>query len=362
MRRISGIIILLLALVSCKKEPADFIWERSFGNGNAWFVGSTADSGIVACGTLNDKPYLIKLSKGKEVIVEYSSGYDGLFSSAWSDTSCFISAGNSNGKMLLECIDNSGIKRWGTTFTTGFKVELTNLYYTGNGNFLALGSAFPDSSSYGAAGLLFVRFDTTGKITVKKEITETNFIAAGSLSVDNSGNIFLPLTRKIGSARSKSSVAKYNSDFQRIWETELYNNPDFGAACKSIILDSKGQIYVTGKIEVSREGNVIDNSFLASLSSSGSVRWKKYMEFTNSGSALLFDSDILMMLNMNCFIISMVDPDDGSDSGLIRMYSVCNSKTTDAFGYDLDFNYDGNILASGERGGNFYLSLKSSPE
>lgn len=362
MRRISGFIVLVLALVSCKKEPADFIWERSFGTGKAYFAGSSNDSGIVACGTLNGKPYFLKLSRSREVIVDYTSAFKGLFSSAWSDTSCFIAAGNTGGKMLLECIDNSGTNRWDTTFTAGFQIGLTNLWYSGNGNFLALGSEFPDSSSSGATGLIFVRFDTTGKVILKKEITEKNFIAGGSLSVDNSGNIFLPLTRKTGSAKPKASVAKYNSDFQRIWETELYNNPDFGASCVSAIIDSKGMIYVTGKTEISREGDVMNNSFLASLSGSGTLRWKNYLELTNSGTSLLFDDDLLLMLNMNCFIINMINPDDGSDAGMIRMFSACNSKNTDAFGYDMDINYDGNILVSGTRGGNFYLALKSSAE
>jgi hypothetical protein len=362
MREISGIIILLITLVSCKKEPSDFIWERSFGPGSAYFAGFSPDSGILACGTINNKPYLLKLNRGKETVVDYSSGNNGLFSSAWSDTSCFIAAGNSNGKMLLECIDNSGTISWDTTFAARFEIGLTNLYYAGNGNFLALGSAYPDSSSVGATGLLFVRFDTTGKIISKKELTETNFIAAGSLWVDNSGNIFLPLTRKISGAKPKASVAKYNSDFQKIWETELYNNPEFGATAKSIILDKSGLIYVTGKTEVTREGGVQDNSFVASLSGSGTTRWKDYLEFTNRGSALLFRNDVLMMLNMNCFIVSMINTDDGSDAGMIRMFSVCNSKNTDAFGYDFDINYEGNLLVSGMKGDSFYLALKASAE
>ena len=362
MKRISGIIILLLTLVSCKKETADLIWERSFGKGTAYCASPSADSGIVSGGTLDGKPYLLKLSEDKEVVVEYTSGYSGLFSSAWSDTSCFVAAGSSNGKMLLECIDNSGIKRWDTTFTAGFKIEVTHLLTTGNGNFLALGSKYPDSLSSGANGLLFVRFDTTGKINAKKEITETNFIAAGSLTVNNTGNIFLPLTRKTGSAKAKASAAMYNGDFQRIWETDLYNNPNFGAASKSIILNSKDQVYVTGKTEISREDEVMDNSFLASLSGSGDVRWKNYLELNNSGVALLFDDDMLMMLNMNCLVISMINPDDGSDAGIVRIFSVCNSKTTDTFGYDLDINNDGNILISGRKGENFYLALKSSTE
>ena len=360
MTRISIIAFLFLSLVSCKKEPADFIWEKSFGTGCAYFVGSTADSGILACGTMNDNPYLIKLSREKKTIVEYTSPYSGAFISAWSDDSCFIAAGIRNGKMLLECIDNSGTGKWDTTFTSAFEIGLTRLYHYGNGDFLALGSPCPDSVSSAAAGLLLVRFDTTGSIILKKEITDKYFIASGTMAVDNSGNIFLPLTRKSGSAKAKASVAKYNSDFQRIWETELYNNPDFGAVCTAVTMDNQGMIYMTGKTEVSRQEGILDNSFVASMNSSGTVRWKNYLEFDNTGSALLFDDDVLMILNRNCFVINRVKPDDGSDDGILRMLSVCNSKSTNAFGYSMDIDPDGNILTSGERAKTFYVALKAS--
>jgi hypothetical protein len=55
----------------------------------------------------------------------------------------------------------------------------------------------------------------------------------------------------------------------------------------------------------------------------------------------------------------MANPEDGSDTGKIRMFEVCNSKETDAFGRDLDLNYDGNILVAGSKSGYYFLALKS---
>jgi len=69
-----------------------------------------------------------------------------------------------------------------------------------------------------------------------------------------------------------------------------------------------------------------------------------------------------MTLNTNCFIISKVKASDGSDTGLQRVFNVCISEDTDAFGNDLDMNYDGSYLLSGSLGGNFYVALKSSLE
>ncbi|MDO9580745.1 MAG: hypothetical protein Q7J06_09315 [Bacteroidales bacterium] len=91
------------------------------------------------------------------------------------------------------------------------------------------------------------------------------------------------------------------------------------------------------------------------------VRWKKYLENSNSGSAIVFDEmENLMMLNRNCFIINLANPGDGTEAGRIRMLSLCDSYNTDAFGSGIVINYDENILVAGTRGGNFYLALKSS--
>jgi hypothetical protein len=66
------------------------------------------------------------------------------------------------------------------------------------------------------------------------------------------------------------------------------------------------------------------------------------------------------MLNRNCLIIRKASSSSGSDAGIIRMYSECDSYTTDAFGSDMNLDHDGNILTAGSQGGKFYLALKSS--
>ena len=360
MKRSFVLLVLSLIIVSCNKETDDLIWEKSFGPGNAFFVRSASDSGIVSCGTLNGSPYLIRLTRDRKTILEYTSEKEGLFSSVWSDTSRFIAGGNNNGKMILACIDNGGNKIWDTVLTAGFKVELTGLLYSGSGNLLAVGTAIPDSVSSGSSGILFVEFDTTGQIIYKKEVAESNFAAANKVASDLSGNIYLPLTRRKTGAGSNASIAKYSGEFNKLWETDLYNNPEFGATSLGIILDDQRNIYVSGDTELKSGESVLKNSFLASIGPSGSVKWKKYFEKTNSGAAVIFNENgTLIMLNTNCFVINMADPEDGADAGRIRMFNICDSKETDAFGKDLDLNYDGNILVAGSKGGNYYLAMKS---
>lgn len=358
----------LLLISSCKKEASDLIWERSFGPGNALFVKAAPDSGIISCGEINGYPYLIKLSKNKNITVDFTSPKEGLFSSAWYGDSCYIAGGSSGGKMLLSRIDYNGSEVWDTLISAGFNIGLTCLSYTGEGTFLALGSAALSTSETGASGLLFIRIDTAGNLIEEKEIPGTEFISANSFTTDLQGNIIIALTRKSGSAKTRACVAKYNSDLQKLWETELYNNKSFGAVSFGVVTDEGSNVYITGKTEVSREAGTLDNSFLVCLDSKGEVIWKKYLENSNSGTAVIIDdSDMLMMLNKNCLIVNKfsidaANPATVTDEGLIRMFRLCDSYNTDSFGADLDLFYDGNILTSGSRGGNFYLAVKSSSQ
>ena len=349
---------------ACKKEEDNnIIWEKSPGEGNAYFVGSTADSGVLGCGKLAGKPYLVKFDKGKSIEADYTSERSGLFSCAWSDQSGYIAAGSTSGKMLLSGISIDGNKIWDTTINASFSIDITSLVYEGNGNFLAVGSASPDSSENGDTEILFVRFTRAGEIIYDEETISAapSFISANNVAADASGNIYLALTKKTGSQKPRAMIVKYNNDLQKLWETELYNNPDFTAACYDAAVDGSGNIVVTGKTEASTLSGTLNNSFLASVSRTGGINWKRYMENSNSGSSVVVNGDEeIFMLNRNCFVIRKASSGDGSDTGIIRMYSQCDSYTTDSFGYDINLDHDGNILTAGSSGGNFYLALKSS--
>jgi hypothetical protein len=362
MKSLIPVFILIILFSSCKKSKSDFLWEQSYGSGEAYFLKTSSDSGFIACGEKAGSPYLIRMNKHLNKIIEFTAENSGLFSSSWFDTSGYISAGNSSGKMLLMRHNPAGKLLWEKSFDGGFKIDFTTLNYTGNGTLLAIGTASPDSAASGPTGLLIVTFDTTGQITLENKIEAEAFISARDAVTDNEGNIFLALTRKDPASQTKASVAKFNNLFQKLWETELYNNPSFGAASLSIALDGSGNIFLSGRTELSTSDGKLDNSFIASLTGSGMIRWKKYLENSNSGTALIFSGDeTLLMLNRNCFILNMVNPLDESEaSGRMRMFDSCDPYNTDAFGNDIILNSDENILVAGSRGGSFYLALKSS--
>lgn len=374
MNRLIPVFILIILLSSCRKSESDFLWEKSYGKGKALFVKTSPDSGFAACGEVGGKPYFMRLDKKKNLIIDFTAETPGLFSSAWFDTTAYITGGNTGGKMLLMSYDPHGNKLWEKSIDAGFKLDYTNILYTGNGSFLAVGTANPDSSVSGVPGLLFVRFNTKGFIIAEKKITTASFIAvnepASSIEavsaidavVDNAGNIYLAVSRKIAGSKTRAGVAKFNDQFQKLWLTEIFNNIGFASASLAIKLDGSANVYVAGKTELSSAGGTVNNSFLASYTcNTGSPGWKKYFENSNIGSSLLLnDAGELMMLNKNCFIINKVYPADGADAGRIRMFGLCNSSNTDAFGADFDMSYDKNIIVAGSRGGNFYLALKSS--
>jgi hypothetical protein len=364
-----GVIFLLLVLllVSCKKESSPFLWERSIGPGNAYYVSSSPDSGIVACGEVNNHPYLLKLSKEKSTAAEYTSERVGLFNSAWYDTSVFIACGSSNGKMLLVAINKNGSKVWDTTISAGFTIDFTRLCYSGSGKFLALGTAGADSSASGSSGLLFLKFDTAGHITWRKDVTSNGFISAGDPVLTSSGDLYIPVTRNITGLKSRASVVKYNVDFNQLWETDIYNNIAFSSSANGAITDAAGNIYVCGMTEVSGTSGTQENSYTASLSAAGNLNWKEYIEGSNSGNKMLInDSDILMTLEKNCFIIALTsnykDKNNVALDGLFRWFSACDPYNTDAFGSDFNFDRSGNIIAGGSLSGNFYLAIKSASQ
>ena len=70
----------------------------------------------MACGELEGNPYFIRLNKSRSLLIDFKADKPGLFSAAIADTS----------------------------------------------DYLAIGTASPDSSGTGATGLFFVSFDKTG--------------------------------------------------------------------------------------------------------------------------------------------------------------------------------------------------------
>jgi len=350
----------MFLLSGCNKSETLVAWEKTYGAGEARFIRVTADSGLIACGRSSDQPYLVRLDENKMVVLDFNAEVPGTFTSAWFDTSGYITGGSTNGKMLLMRHSKTGNILWEKSIDSGFNIDQTQLLNLGNGTFLAIGSASPDTIYENNSGLLFFSFDSTGQVLEELEYSSGDFVASYDASLDNSGNIYLALTRKEAFSKSVASVAKFNNQYQRIWELELANNPDYGAAALTVLHDGSGVVYVAGRTQLPSESGGMNNSFLASVSDAGSLNWKKYPENSNSGTALLLNSGgEVMMLNINCFIVSKLDAEKGDDAGRIRMFDVCDPYNTDAMASDFDITSDNYLVVAGTLGGGFYLAVRA---
>lgn len=361
MKNLAPFVLLILLLPACNKKARDVAWERTYGAGEAYYVKVTSDSGIIACGMSAGKPYLIRLDRNKKTKVDISAELSGRFTSSLYDTSGYIAAGSSGGKMLLMRYSITGKKLWEKTLNPGFTIDHTQLIQIGSNNYLAVGSADPDTIYSGQTGIAFISVDSTGQVLKEQNYLNGFFLAANEASVDNNGNIYLALTRREAGAEPRASVAKLNNSFQRIWETELANNPAFGAAALAIINDGGGTLFIGGRTELPQDGGgTINNSFVASVSVSGALNWKKYPEIVNSAAALLITSaGELTVLNSNCYFLNKLDNASGSDGGRTRMFDECDPKTTDAFAFDFDEDIYGDLVVAGSLNGSFYLAVKS---
>jgi len=361
MRSLPVVLILALFLSSgCRKNSENIVWEKNYGSGKALFIKATADSGLISCGELGGKPYLIKLDRNKNKLLEYTYADNGLFSSAWHNNLYTILTGSSKAKLLIACVDNFNNLLWDTTLNSSFDVDYSSLWYLGNNNFVVAGSSSQDSSNSIVSGLFCVWFNADGTISNKKEIKESSSFFANNIIGDNSGNIYLALARQNTGLMPRATVAKFNYQFQKQWETELYNNPNFGSSSKGITIDNSGFIYVSGKTELSSGSVSVDNTFSVKLGNSGTVVWKKYLESSNSGSSVAIDkTGQLLILNRNCFRINVLNISDGTETGVIRTFNACDANKTNAFGACLDINYDGNLIIAGSKSTGFYLVMKS---
>ncbi|MGD0582395.1 MAG: hypothetical protein ABR974_05555 [Bacteroidales bacterium] len=362
-KKILILLILTASLLSCKKSTENIIWERSYGTGKAAFIRSSGDTGFVSCGTLGGKEYLLVVDNNGNKISDYKSERDGLLTSAWTGDGYYIMTGATGGKMFISEISFNGTVLYDTIFNSSFTVEHSTICYLGTGSFIAVGSADPDSSYKNTTGVSFVKFDgssSTITITQKTDSVYSSFVAMREAVTDNSGNLYLAMTRSFSGAKMKAEVSKYNSDFQKLWEKELYNNPAYSAASLGIMIDDGDNPIVVGRTELPVSTGVENNTFVARYFFQGDSIQKEYLEYANSGSSVMSDgTGEFMVLNMNCLIVDIMNQNI-KVAGIIRMYSSCDSQTTDAFGYSMALTKDGNIIMAGSKGNGYYIVVKSS--
>ena len=361
-RVLTLLLLVAFLLPGCKKSSSNLKWERTYGKGKAMYILASPDSGIAACGEIEGYPYFIKIDKDKNKVGDYKYPETGVYNSAWSNGIVSVATGYSKGKMLISCFSDSCKVLWDTTFSASFEVNYSTLCYLGNGNLIVMASGKMDSLYTSITGLLTVWINTSGTISSKTEHKESSYMSANKIITDNAGYIYLALTRKNLGSESKASVAKFPVALtaKPLWETELYNNPSYGASTMSITMDNSGSIYAAGKTQVPVSGGQVTNSFTVALSSGGLIKWKDYLELSNSGISIMADNvGHILTLHQNCFIIYSLDSGLGTTSLIVRAFDACESASTTNLGWSLDVDYNNYLLMAGQNGGRFYLCAKT---
>ncbi len=360
--RYSVILLILIVLMGCSKDdPSTFLWEKTIGTGVAYHAEVSADTLFMISGVSDDSPVFVRSVKGDNPDINYTSDLPGVYTSFSHDTDGFYLAGSSQGSMLVTGLNTDGEEMWTITVAGSSDILTSATRKYDDESFIAVGSDHPDSVEYSTFLILF--YDKQGNILEQNEISPGYNLSINDIVIMPSGEIVVALTKRYLTGKSKASVAGISAEGNIIWETELYNNKDFGAASLAVDVDSDGIIYVAGRTELTVEGGLLYNSFITSLTASGSVIWKEYLESSNSGEDIAFENgSSLIMLNKNCFVIDFVSLPDGTYTDLMRVYDACDSYDTRSLGYALDITTEGNFLLAGSKSGKFYYALRSGRE
>jgi hypothetical protein len=232
-------------------------------------------------------------------------------------------------------------------FPGGDKGEITVVCGTG-----------PDEPAEALSGLMKVICDTAGNIGSAVTRNEPSFFRLSGAVALADGGYMLATTESAGAAKPVAAMRRISSTLSNsATRTELSNNPAYSAASLDICVAASGEFLVSGRTELSSGENIFMNSFLSMVRSTGS--WKKYPENSNEGVALWYDGHgLVYMLNRNCFIVTVLSTDDGSEYRRLRIYNACDSYDTDALAETFVITHDGNLLLAGMKGGRYYLALK----
>lgn len=354
-------LLVLFLLSACSKVHDNFLWYRSFGKGEAFFVSAAGDTGLVSGGIIENKPYLVYLNGKHEKVFEYSVDTSGSFTSAIACEEGIVTAGCIEDKLYLGIMDYTGTPVWSSGFSSSFKVGNVILCRTQKDNFLAVASRASDSIPGGNYGIKFISFGKDGSVISNDSIIYYSFYSVNGATIDNSGNIYLAVTKLGAGSKKKATLAKYDEAFRKIWEVELYNNPQFEASSMSVVTDYQGNVYVSGYTEYPEDATTYRNAFVASVNSSGVIRWKKYLEYKNEATSVIFDNNgQLFVLNKGCLILNIIKTDDGSVSGILRTFAACDVSFDKVYGNSATAWGGNSIVIAGVKNGSFYIVARSS--
>ncbi len=223
--------------------------------------------------------------------------------------------------------NKSGIKQWSKQFGTTGKDLGNGITVTSDGFIYITGSttkSFKDFENKGGTDIFISKFDIDGNlIWTKQEGTsgndEANKVVADGNNVYITGYVNGILSPNVSLGESDAFLIKYDSNGNKQWSKQFGTSGNDGG--NSIAISGNGNIYVTGSVGGSLNGNDYfggKDIFLSEFDSLGNNILTKQWGTINEDDA----TDIVIDSNNYIYI-------SGKTTG--NLYSNINSGGTDAF-------------------------------
>jgi hypothetical protein len=184
---------------------------------------------------------------------------------------------------LLVKYNNSGTMQWQRTLTG------SNSNDSGNG--IAIDSSdniyTVGTTGSNANDIVISKYNTSGVIQWQA-ILGTGVAQTGNgIAVDSSGNVYVTGSILDGGSYTDAMVAKYNSSGSIVWQR--YVRGQNSSVGNGIIVDSSGNVYVTGKTILTGSGL---SMFIAKYTNSGTFSWAKTpnADYTDESFAISIDT------------------------------------------------------------------------
>jgi hypothetical protein len=205
--------------------------------------------------------------------------------------------GTDNSDAYLMKYNSSGSLIWAKWLNITSEDVAEGVATDGSGNIYITGYIYTDSSY---EDIFLSKYDTNGNLKWTRQLGTIDFERAHAVATDISGNIYITGYTESGLDGNPNNdglyydifLTKYDTNGNKIWTKQLGTSADDEAY--SITTDSYGNIYVTGRTWGSLGGTNAGNVdiFLAKYDASGGIIWIKQLgtNGNDEGRGIVVDS------------------------------------------------------------------------
>ena len=216
-----------------------------------------------------------------------------------------------------------------------------NIYLTGISN---IGST--------SDNIVTIKYDSSGILQWSAFYSSHKIHIPHAMAVDSQGNVYITGYTFGGDSKPDYLTIKYDINGKQLWEVEYDGNEKSQNYANDIVLDSSGNIYVTGKSLLS---GIYYDYFTIAYDSSGGTLWEA--RYDGPGNSHDYAMAITSDLNGNIYVtgysmgsgtsfdISTVAYNSAGNQLWVARYN--GPGNSDDVGYDLAVDPFGNVIVTG---------------